>query len=116
MPRGIGLARRGAEKLFPLVARQPLIVPIGARMFAAVVEKADIVVGVLERLDLGLDKRIELVQIRLQIGGHRKIHVSLPDYSCASQVSRARASAAYLGLSTAHLSSTARRSFASKPG
>ena len=43
-------------------------------MFAAVVEETDIVVGALERFDLRLDKRIQLVEIRLQVGGHRKIH------------------------------------------
>jgi hypothetical protein len=47
-------------------------------MFAAMVEEADIVVRKFERFDLGVDKRIKLVQIRLQVGGHRKIHVSLP--------------------------------------
>ncbi len=74
MARGVGFARRGLEQLFPLVPRQPLIVPVGARMLAAMVEKADIVVRKLERLDLGRDKAIELVQIGRKVGGHRKIH------------------------------------------
>src|SRR3546814_9503032 len=84
-------------------------------MFAAVVEEADIVVGQFERPDLGLDERVELVEIRLQIGGHRKIHASLPVLFYSRQSARAAASGAYLGLSTAHLPSTSRRSFASSP-
>src|SRR3546814_2435509 len=85
-------------------------------MFAAVVEEADIVVGQFQRPDLGLDERVELAEIRLQIGGHRKIHVSLPVLFYSRQSARAAASGAYLGLSTAHLPSTSRRSFASSPG
>src|SRR3546814_18089321 len=81
-------------------------------MFAAVVEEADIVVGQFERPDLGLDERVELVEIRLQIGGHRKIHVSLPVLFYSRQSARAAARGAYLGLSTAHLPRTSRRSFA----
>src|SRR3546814_11620745 len=115
VPRGVGLSCRLLQKLFPLGARQPLIVPVGARMFAAVVEEADIVVGQFERPDLGLDERVELVEIRLQIGGHRKIHVSLPVLFYSRTSARAAARGAYLGLSTAPLPSTPRRSSASSP-
>src|SRR3546814_20392641 len=101
--------------LSTLGARQPLRVRVGRRRSAAWGEEAEIVVGQFERPDLGLDERVELVEIRLQIGGHRKIHVSLPVLFYSRQSARAAASGAYLGLSTAHLPSTSRRSFASSP-
>src|SRR5690606_27771397 len=72
--RGVGLPRRHPEQVFPFLARQPLIVPVGARVFAAVIEEADIVAFEFERPDLGLDEAIELIEIRLQVGGHRKVH------------------------------------------
>ena len=59
-------ARRASLRFsscFPFVARQALIVEIGARVFAAVVEEADIVVRLLERLDLGFDELVEFGQI-----------------------------------------------------
>src|SRR3546814_19994755 len=77
MTRGIGQPRRLFEQLRPFLARQTVIVPVGARMFAAVVEEADIVVRQFQRPDLGLDERVELVEIRLQAGGYRKLHVYL---------------------------------------
>ena len=46
------LARLGQQRL-PLLARQAVVVPVGARVFAAVVEEADVVVlRLLQRLDL----------------------------------------------------------------
>ena len=84
MPRGVGQPRRRAQQLFPFVARQTLIIPVGARMFAAMVEKADIVVRHLQRLDLGRDESVEFVQIGLQIGRNRKIHRLSPLFFIAA--------------------------------
>ena len=52
-----------AQQRFPFVPRQPAIVEIGARPFAAVVEEADVVVGLFQRLDLALDEAVEFVEI-----------------------------------------------------
>ena len=62
------------EEFFPFVQGKPALVPIGAGPFAAVVEEADVVVAVLDRLDLGLDEGVELVEIGLQAGGKIEIH------------------------------------------
>ena len=42
---GVGAAPRLAQQRFPLLVRQPAAVPVGARVLAAVVEEADVVVG-----------------------------------------------------------------------
>ena len=42
--------------------------------FAAMIEEADIVVLLLQRLDLGFDEGVKLGQIGNQIGGQREIH------------------------------------------
>jgi hypothetical protein len=50
------------------------VLKICARPFAAVIEKTDIVVLLLQRLDLGFDEGVKLGQIGNQIGGQREIH------------------------------------------
>jgi hypothetical protein len=44
MPGGIGKAAHLAQQFFPVVARQAVIVPIGAGMFAAMIEEPFIIV------------------------------------------------------------------------
>ena len=68
MAGGVGEIFRLAQQRFPFMPRQPAIVEIGARPFAAVVEEADIVVGLLERLDLARDELVEFVEIGDQVG------------------------------------------------
>jgi hypothetical protein len=48
--------------------RQAAILEIGARPFAAMIEEADVVVGLFERLDLAFDETIELSEIGDEIG------------------------------------------------
>ena len=67
-----------AKQLFPFGARQALVVPIGAGMLAAVIEKALIVVLRLQRLDLRLDESIKLGEIRHQFGGQIEVHAQSP--------------------------------------
>ena len=74
-----------AQQRFPLVPRQPAIFEIGARPFAAVIEEADVVIGLLDRLDLARDEPIEFVEIGDQVGRQCKIQVSSP---CARFVVR----------------------------
>ncbi len=63
VPRRISAPTHLTQQLLPIFARKPLIVPVRPRMFTPMVEKANIVVLVLKRLDLFLDKRIKLTQI-----------------------------------------------------
>ena len=57
-----------AQQRFPFVARQAAILEIGTRPFAAMVEEADVVVGLLQRLDLAFDETIELSELGDEIG------------------------------------------------
>src|SRR5438105_14702228 len=68
MPGIIGEIFDFAEQRFPLMPRQPAIVEIGARPFAAMIEESDVVVGLLDRLDLARDESVELVEVSNQIG------------------------------------------------
>src|SRR5690606_30161974 len=73
--RGIRPSGSGTQQLFPLVARQALIIPVGPAMFAAMVKEADIVISLLKRFDLRLDKGIQFIKIGLQVVRYRKIHI-----------------------------------------
>ena len=50
----IGAVLGLAQQRFPFMPRQAAIVEIGARPFAAMIEEADVVVGLFQRLDLAL--------------------------------------------------------------
>jgi len=63
MPGGIGNAIHFAQQLFPLMPGQAVIVPIGPRVFAAVVEEAFIVIARLNGLDLALNEGVEFPEI-----------------------------------------------------
>jgi hypothetical protein len=49
-------------------------VPIRARVLAPVIEEADVVVLVLERLDLARDEGVELLEIGGEIGRNVEVH------------------------------------------
>ena len=55
MPGGVGRFHRLRQQCLPLRARQAVIVPIGARMLAPMIEEARIVIARLQRRDDGLD-------------------------------------------------------------
>src|SRR5438067_10595736 len=78
MPGIIGEILNPAKQRFPLMPRQPAIVEIGARPFAAMIEKADVVVGLLDRLVLARDELVELVEISNQVGRQCKSQGSSP--------------------------------------
>ena len=65
-PAGLG------EQRLPLLVRQAAAIPVGAGVLAAVVEEADVVVGLLERLDLPLDEVVEDVQVGDEVGGRSR--------------------------------------------
>ena len=64
---GVGPAAGLAQQRLPLLVRQAAALPVGAGVLAAVVEEADVVVLLLERLDLALDEVVELVEVVGQI-------------------------------------------------
>ena len=67
------------EQRFPVLRRQTAAVPVGARVFAAMIEEADVVVRILERLDFLLDEVVEFDEIVGQIFWNVEIHrVFLP--------------------------------------
>jgi hypothetical protein len=70
----VGPATGLGQKRLPFRAGQALIVPIGAGVLAAMVEEADIVVGPLQRLDLGLNETVQLTQIGDQVSGQGEVH------------------------------------------
>ena len=74
MPGGIGKAAHLGQQLLPIMPRQPFIIPIGARPFAAMIKKTDIVVCPFERLYFAFDEVIELAQIVSDILGNFKQH------------------------------------------
>jgi len=63
-----------AEQLLPLLVREPLVVPIGARILATVIEESDVVVSLLERLDLAFDELIEFYEVVGQVLGNVEVH------------------------------------------
>src|SRR5882724_11487999 len=73
MAGGVGAVLGLAQQRLPFMPRQAAIVEIGARPFAAVVEEADVVVGLFQRLDLARDEAVEFVEIGDQVG--RKIEI-----------------------------------------
>ena len=82
MAGGVGEIFRLAQQRFPFMPRQAAIVEIGARPFAAMVEEADVVVGLFQRLDLARDEAVEFVEIGDEVGRQmRNPRRSLPEMS-----------------------------------
>ena len=77
MAGAVGEIFHAPQQRFPFMPRQPAIVEIGARPFAAVIEEADVVVGLLDRLDLARDEAVEFVEIGDQIGRQIEIQGGL---------------------------------------
>ena len=72
--RAIGTAPRLGQQRLPLGTRQALVVEIGARPFATMIEEALVVVARLQRRDLAHDEIIELGQVRGQLDGQVEVH------------------------------------------
>jgi nucleoid DNA-binding protein len=62
------------EEIFPFVAWETAFIPVGARVFAAMVEEAVVVVLTLEGVDFVLDELVEAVEVGLEIGGDVEVH------------------------------------------
>ena len=69
MPGGVGSSSCLSEQRLPLRIRQSTALPIGPGVLATMIEEPDVVVGLLERDDLGLDEGVELVEIGAQVLG-----------------------------------------------
>ena len=78
----VGELARLREQRLPILRRQAAAVPVGARVFAAMVEEADVVVGIFERLDDALDEFVEFDEVVGQVFWNVEIHrVFLPLFS-----------------------------------
>lgn len=73
--RLVGEHARLVQQLVPFFARQATVVPVGARMLAAVVEEALVVVGGLKRLNLLLDEGVNLRQVLDEVWREREVRV-----------------------------------------
>ena len=74
----VGALSHFDEKHLPVMPGQALIVPVGARMFAAMIEEALIVVGGLQGLDFSIDKIIEHGEIIGNLAGDGEVHICPP--------------------------------------
>ena len=74
MASGIGAAAHFTQKLFPVFAWQTLIIPIRARMFAAVVKEAIVVVLLLKGFNFFVDEVVQDHQIIFDILRNVEIH------------------------------------------
>ncbi len=77
-PGGIGTSPHLPQQLLPLLTGHAVAVEVGARPLPAMVEEPHVVVGVLEREDLGLDERVEFVERGLDLGRNGEVHVGEP--------------------------------------
>src|ERR1700739_1250688 len=66
------------QQRFPFRPRQAAMLEIRARPFAAMVEEADIVIGLFKRLDLARDEAVEFVEIGDEVGGQGEIQGASP--------------------------------------
>ena len=78
MTRRISPSAHLAQELFPLLARQTLIVPICPRMLAAMIEEPLIVVLRLQRLDFLVDEVVKHGQIVGDLPRDGEIHYASP--------------------------------------
>ena len=62
------------EELLPRLVRQAAPLPVGARILAPVVEEAVVVVLGLQRRDLGLDERVDVVERLLDLRRDVEVH------------------------------------------
>ena len=70
----VGASAGLAQQRLPLLVGKSAAVPVGAGVLAAVVEEADVVVLLFERLDLTLDELVELDEVLRQIRGDVEVH------------------------------------------
>ena len=77
MAGGVGKILGLAQQRFPFMPWQAAVLEIGARPFAAMVEEADVVIGLLHRLDLAGDEVVEFVEIGREVGRQVEIQGGL---------------------------------------
>ncbi len=82
---GVGEPFGLIEQKLPLLVGEPTAIPVGTSVFTSMVEEADVVVALLERFDLALDERVELIEIADELGRDVEVH---PDSLAHGQVDR----------------------------
>src|SRR5229473_3475111 len=76
MPRPVGAALHFADQRAPFGARAPVIIPVGSRVFAAMIE--ELYIFPLERLDLSLDEGVQLGKLVCDFLRQFEIHGASP--------------------------------------
>ena len=74
--RGIGASTHLLQQLLPFRAWQAAIVPVCAGVLPPVVEEANVVIPFLERLDVGFDEGVKLLEIGLDLMRDFKVHAN----------------------------------------
>jgi len=77
-PSLVGEILCAPQQRFPFMPRQPAVFKIGARPFTAVIEEADVVVGLLDWFYFLRDELIELGEIGDEVSRQCKIHGNSP--------------------------------------
>ena len=75
---GKAMPARRTNATAPAMPRQAAVLEIGSRPFAAMIEEADIVVGLFQRLDLARDETVEFVEIADEVGRQVEIQGGSP--------------------------------------
>ena len=74
----VGKIFHPAQQRLPFWPRQSTMLEISARPFAAVIEEADVVIGLFNRLDLARDELVQLGEIGDQVGRQCEIQGNPP--------------------------------------
>src|SRR6516162_4978036 len=74
-----------AQQRLPLLPRQATVLEIRARPFAAMIEKADVVVFLLERLDLLRDEAVEFVEIGDEVSRQCEVQGAPPVFFAVAE-------------------------------
>ena len=76
MPGLVGAALHFADQRAPFLARAPIVLPIGARVLAPMVEELHVLA--FKRLDLSLDEGVEFRQLVGNVLGQFEVHGGSP--------------------------------------
>ena len=76
MPGLVGAALHLGDQRAPFRPRTAVVLPVGARIFAPVVEELHVLA--FERLDFGLDERVELRELVGDFPGQLEVHGASP--------------------------------------
>jgi hypothetical protein len=69
MPRGVRAALRFGQQCFPVFTRKTAAIPIGTRVFTAMIEEADVVVLRFQWFDFARDEIVQFLKIAGELSG-----------------------------------------------